>query len=348
MTLLRFEQSGELVLRDAGPAARRVRTAATGAAGSRAEWYPAFDRAHWRGAVALLVTLVVWGVLAPASLSGPAGGALLLIGGALIGLPHGSSDFVVAHRLLRPRLAGWWLPAFLIAYLLVTATVLLGWRFAPVGTFLAFLAVSGLHFGAAEEGAAPSGDAAVCYLARATTPIVPIFLCHPAAVAGIIGPMIAQPAAAVAFRLDQLRPAGLTLYAVLLGIVVLGALAAARRNPTSSRSREAVELVLLALAADLLPPLPVFAAYFCLLHAVRHMAQLGRDVYPRNGRAALGIAAAVVLPSALVCGVALSVAWDEIAGAMTTASLVATALQVTAALTVPHVLLEWWAARSVR
>ncbi len=75
------------------------------------------------------------------------GGALLLVGGALIGVPHGSSDFVVAHRLMRPALGWRWLPVFLAGYLALVGATHGGLVALPLATLLGFLAISGLHFG---------------------------------------------------------------------------------------------------------------------------------------------------------------------------------------------------------
>ena len=293
----------------------------------------------------LLAVLLAWGVLAPASLPGSSGG-LLLIGGALIGMPHGSSDFVVAHQFLGPRLRGWWFPAFLAGYLLVTAGMLIGWHLVPVGTFALFLFISGLHFGAGEDGVTRSCGATIRWFTRAATPIAPIFLGHPAAVAGIVGLMTGQPAAAVVSTLEQCRIPGLALSATLLACTVAGAVAKRQRARSTVRSREAVELILLSIAAILLPPLLAFAMYFCLLHAVRHMASLGQRAFPKDGHAALKLVTAIVLPSALVCSLVLGLAWDAVAGVLSTEHLLAWALQVTASLTVPHVMLEWCVGRA--
>jgi beta-carotene 15,15'-dioxygenase len=308
-------------------------------------WRPGFERVHWRAIVALLAVLLGLGTIAPAMLMGSLSGAVLLIGGALIGMPHGSSDFVVAHRVLKPRLNRWWLPAFLAAYLALTALALLGWRIAPTTTFVAFLAISALHFGASRDDPVRSGPSVLRYIARSCTPVVPIFLFHPADVAGIIGLMCGRPPETIVSVLIDLRPVGLGLYLAMLAILILRALRPASETDPPNRTREVIEHMLLAAAAYLLPPLLVFAVYFCLLHAVRHMAELGHDTFPRDGRAALALAAAIVVPSALVCLAVLSFAWDAIAGVLTTEHLLALALQVTASLTVPHVILESWAGR---
>lgn len=343
MTLLRLERGEDLVLARAGAAQRPARGVAAGA--SPAPWWPRFDALHRGALVILLLGLLAWGGTAPGSLPAAAGAGMLLVGGALIGIPHGSSDFLVAHRLMRPCLGPRWLPAFLIGYLAVAGAMLVSWRLMPGIAFLGFLGISAFHFGSTDE-VEDGPDAAMRYLARAATPVVPIFLAHPAAVASIIGPMSDRPATEVIATLEAARSLGLALYAVLLGWTVLGAILAEAGPPWKGpRTREAAELFLLGVAACLLPPFVTFAVYFCLMHAVRHMADLGRQAYPANGPAALRLAAAIVLPSALVCCVLLAGCWDAAVGAFGTERLLALALQVTASLTVPHVALEWWAGR---
>ena len=303
------------------------------------EWLLCFGHWHQAAVAALLLALLCGSALAPA----PTGGAALLVGGALIGIPHGSSDFVVAHALLSRRLGVAWLPAFLAVYLAAVGITLAGWVIAPTATFALFLAVSGFHFGAA-DGEVAQGDDVLRYLARALTPVLPIFLCHPGEVAGLIGLMSGRSAEAVAGVLVSARSFGLPAYATLLGSVTLAAVAR-HDDQMPGRLREAAELALLAVAAAALPPLATFGIYFCLIHAVRHMAHLGHEMFPRRPAAAMGLATAIVLPSALACGLTLAFFWDALAGVLTTEHLLARALQLTAALTVPHVALEWWAGR---
>lgn len=302
----------------------------------RRDWRPSFERRH-QIAVRVLLAALLCGTALGAPLKADAG-ALLLIGGAIIGVPHGSSDFVVAYRLLSPRVGLAWLPTFLTAYLAAVGIMLLGWALAPAATFLAFLTVSGFHFGAPEDGTT-RGDL-IQYFARASTPVLPIFLCHPGDVAGLIGIMSGWAPEAVTAALTELRVVGLPVYGAFLCWVTVQA--AAR---PAHRLGETVELLLLAAAAVALPPLLTFAAFFCLIHAVRHMAGLGHARFPRRPGAALGLAAAIVVPSAVACGLALGFAWDALAGMLSTEHLLARALQLTAALTMPHVALEWWAHR---
>ena len=309
-----------------------------------APWRPAVDRAHSAFVTAALGGAVLVALARPgdgAALAG-AGGALLLVGGALIGVPHGSSDFVVAHRLMRPGLGPAWLPCFLAGYLALVAVAMAAWAVVPPTALMAFLAMSALHFGA--DAAPRSGEApGLPFAVRATTPVLPIFLVHPAGVAGIIGALADVPAPAVLHALLALRWPLILPWCAALAAVALPPLLA---GPPAGR-RGAAELLAVAAAAVVLPPLLAFGLYFCLVHAPRHMAELAEGVHPRRPRAAALLVAAVVLPSALACLAVLAVTWDGLAGLRGTEEVVTWGLRAVAALTLPHMVLEWVASRGM-
>ena len=268
-------------------------------------------------------------------------GALLIVGSALIGVPHGSSDFVVAHRLMRPALGRRWLPCFLAAYLALVGATVAAWSALPLATLLAFLVVSALHFGAGDARA--EAGSPLLFAVRATTPVLPIFLIHPAGVAGLIAALGGVSEPATLHLLHDLRWPLLVPWGAALGAVALPALVADGR-----RARDAVELLSIALAAAVLPPLLAFGLYFCLVHAVRHMLEIADDHHPCGPAAAAALAAGIVVPSALACSVALWFAWDGLAGLLDTDAVVTEGLRVLAALTMPHMALEWWAGRRGR
>lgn len=304
-------------------------------------WRPAVDRAHGTAAIAVLSCTALLALVSPgaAAALGAASGPLLLVGGALIGVPHGSSDFVVAHRAMRPALGRWWLPAFLAGYLALVALAMACWALLPLATLLGFLALSGLHFGWGDMRAAPAPPRpALAFAVRATTPVLPIFLIHPAGVAPFIAALAGVPESAASRLLEVLRwPLSLP-WALALAVVTLPPLLGAPRS--RAQARDAGELLAIALAAAALPPLLAFGLYFCLVHALRHMAALAEDHHPTRPAAAARLVAAVVLPSAAVCLAVLALSWDGIAGLLDTATLVTWSLRVVAALTVPHMALD--------
>ena len=267
------------------------------------------------------------------------GGALLLIGGAVIGVPHGTSDFVVGHRILRPVLGRRWLPCFLVVYLALVGVTMAAWSARPLVTLIAFLAISGLHFGSDDmRRAGRSARSGLAFAVRATTPILPIFLLHPAGVSGFIAALADVPEGSVLQVLDLVRWPLLLPWSAALVAVTLPYLLSPSRD--AEEAGRAIELLSVALAAVALPPLLAFGLYFCLVHAVRHMLDLADDVFPhRKGSAAL-LVAAVVLPSAGVCFALLYATWDSLAGMFDTNAVITESLRFVAALTVPHMALD--------
>lgn len=305
-------------------------------------WRPAADRIHGIAATAALsgtALLCLASPLASGALQAQ-GGVLLLVGGALIGVPHGSSDFVVAHRLMRPALGRRWLPCFLAGYLTLVAATMTAWFTMPLATLVAFLVVSGLHFGRGDmRNVAPSARPGLSFAVRATTPVLPIFLIHPTGVAGFIAALGGVSEPATLQLLHALRWPLLVPWSAALAAVALPPLLAGGR-----RAVDPTELLSVAFAAGVLPPLLAFGLYFCLVHAVRHMLQIAEDHHPGRPRAAAALAAGIVVPSALACLVALYVAWDGLAGFLDTDAVVTWSLRIVAALTVPHMALEWMTA----
>ncbi len=303
-------------------------------------------RAHKLTCVAVLggatALVVVWP--AGAEVVAHQAGAALLVGGALIGVPHGTSDFVVAHRALRPALGRGWLPAFLVGYLAVVALVLLAWMVAPLATLLAFLVLSALHFGfgdLAPEVRRPCLTLGV----RATTPLLPVLLLRSGEVPSLIALLGKVGEPAVAATLDILRWPLVSAWGLAVSCLVIPAVCGSRRDGAPTKL-DAAEIGALALAAVTLPPLAAFALYFCLVHAVRHMIDIGDDHRPHDARRAAVLVAFIVVPSALVCTVLLAATWDGIAGALGTEEVLVWAIRLIAALTVPHMALDAWVSLS--
>ena len=247
----------------------------------------------------------------------------------LFGVPHGALDGEVARPMLRPRFGRAWFAVFALPYLSLSAAVLLAWRAAPEATLAAFLAVSVLHFGAEDAGPGRPLEA----LARGGLPIALPVLLHPTAVAEIFGAVTLAPMPVVP---SWLR-AGALAWAVLLPFACAAMLVAGRR-------RAAAEMAALGLFSAALPPLAAFALYFVALHAPRHMA--GLAAHPRRAPRvrSMGEAARRSLPVTaltLLIGAAL---WPLFPGPAPERLLTLT-LQGLAALTLPHLLLEWAAGR---
>ncbi|KQV25942.1 Brp/Blh family beta-carotene 15,15'-dioxygenase [Yonghaparkia sp. Root332] len=254
--------------------------------------------------------------------------AAIAILAALLGIPHGALDPLVARRL------GLWrgpvgFGVFNLVYTAAAVAVIGLWLVAPLPSLVLFLVVSAVHFG---------GDWMrerspwLRSLAGAALLSLPAFRDEDA-VAGLYATLAGEGARSVAAAQAAI---GLPLLVLLLGLAVL----AARRAP-----HEAVELGLVALLALTTPPLVFFIVYFCTLHSARHLREgfVEERAQPRR-LTALVVVAYTVIPLA-----AAALFLTATAG---TASLDDQLLRVVfiglAALTVPHMALIALGDRALR
>ncbi len=271
-------------------------------------------RSPWLAAPPIALT-----VLTPQQVGWPVVTALII----LLGVPHGALDGEICRTILRPRRGHAWFAVFAIPYLFLFATVLIAWRAVPLWTLLAFLMASVWHFGA--EDAPHSGGLEI--LVRGGMPVALPLLVHPAATLLVFSTITGVP----------LRPSGWEL-AVGQGWLVLAGLWILTVFISEQLGRLAVPALLAALFV-VLPPLQAFAIYFVCVHAPAHAAGVISDpvLAPRvtDGRGAVIYALPITLLTVAI-GVAL---WPFYTGAVPQ-RLLAVTLQMLAALTLPHMLLE--------
>ncbi len=249
----------------------------------------------------------------------------------VLGVPHGALDGEIARFLLRPRFGRAWFPIFSVPYLALFALVLLSWHLAPIPTLAAFLAASVWHFGS-EDAPGTRLEAVV----RGGLPIAVPVLAHPAATTAVFAAIAAAPLPQPPEWLLDASLVWLALAAVWAGRMAL--------------RRQGHPLVVPALLAGVfiaLPPLTAFAIYFVCVHAPAHTAALIRNPRRaprvRDGRSAIFLALPITGLTLLI-GAAL---WPLYAGALPQRLLCLT-LQVLAALTLPHMLLDAWLTRRER
>ncbi|MGX5774947.1 Brp/Blh family beta-carotene 15,15'-dioxygenase [Methylorubrum zatmanii] len=273
----------------------------------------------------LIGALVAFGLIASALLPREASWLVALVAVIVLGVPHGALDGAVAAPLLRPRGGRLWFGLFAVPYLGLSALVLLAWQVAPLTTLAGFLALSVLHFG--EEDAGPGRRLEA--LVRGGLPVALPALLHPEDTAGIF---------AVVARVPMPQLPGWWTEAAWLWLALAG-LWLATRPP---RRAVMAEILLLAAAFWLLPPLTAFTLYFVGLHGPRHMRALVRD---RTKAPAVDTMNRAILASLPVFGLTLllgAALWPLYApgspGAV--ATLLTLTLQMLSALTVPHVLLD--------
>lgn len=238
---------------------------------------------------------------------------------AVLGMPHGALDPLIARRL------GLWrgpvgFAVFNLVYAGVAAAVVGLWLVAPVPALVLFLVVSAAHFGG---DWLREGPAALRFAAGVGMLSLPA-LRDTDAVAGLYATLAGEGARSVAAAQAAL---GIPLLVLLLGAAII----AARRAP-----HEAGELALVALLALTTPPLVFFIVYFCTLHSARHLREGFAEEREQPRRVlALVVVAYTVVPL-------LVAAWF-VAATATAAILDDQLLRVVfiglAALTVPHMVL---------
>ena len=239
---------------------------APGTAGRRSP-YPLLDHAG------LVSALVVAALLAGAPLLhryGSGTSPAFLVAGLLLGLPHGAVDHLVPAWLsvrARPPFTRLALP---LAYAAVAVGVLAGFRAAPDLALLGFLAVSVVHFGAADEAFHAERDRRpVRYtlsgvLAHGGPLLVVPLLLRPETV----DPLLALVASNVpALLTTEIRLAAALCLLVAVGVTLW-------RGVRTGRLRSAFEPVLLVALFAAVPPALAIGTYFAGWHSLRHVARL--------------------------------------------------------------------------
>jgi Brp/Blh family beta-carotene 15,15'-monooxygenase len=243
---------------------------------------------------------------------------------ALLGLPHGALDPLIARRLGLWR-SPWGFVRFNALYIAAVVVVVLVWLVLPALSLVLFLLVSAMHFGSDWNMTRPAWLRFMSGFGLLTLPAYS----HPDDVSMVYTVLAGPGGATVATAQAWLGPVA------VIGLL-LAAAVALRRRP-----HEAVEIVLAGALALVAPPLIFFILYFCALHSFRHL-KAGFQAERGGGRRAVLITVVyTVVPILAVAGVL-----GAVSGGATVSDRV---LQVVfiglAGLTVPHM---WLVAREGR
>ncbi|MBC7563567.1 MAG: Brp/Blh family beta-carotene 15,15'-dioxygenase [Gemmatimonadaceae bacterium] len=247
---------------------------------------------------------------------------------AVLGLPHGALDPLMAHRLglYHGPLS---LLLFFIGYSTLSALIVGLWLLTPVASLVGFLVISAAHFGSDWNSKRPAAIRIFTGLALLSLPAI-----RDAEQVAQLYVILSGPDAEI-----------VASWQAAAGPVFLVAMLMAAAIASRTRLYEGVELFMAATLALTTPPLVFFTVYFCLLHSARHLREgfaTERDALRRPaGRALFGGAALapVLVAVMLLLGDAPAVLDQRLL------KIVFIGL---AALTVPHMVVVTIGARAAR
>lgn len=306
-------------------------------------------RTHQQILLPVTAVLLAVGLLAGSAVPLDVQAWLLVVGVAVLGMPHGATDHLAGRSLLAGPCGGWWPLVFTAGYLGIAALVVsLWWLLAPLA-LAAFLLISIIHFGQEDSEQAPAlGDwpGALQVPARGSLLIVGAMAWAPGEVGAIFGWLVGGVwAETLPAMLSPAQPWLLLVWMLSAALLTAGHGLESVRQTGRLRAghlRSAVEVLLIALLPVVLPPLLAFIVYFCGWHSPRHFLQtasgLGVSASARALRLAAGLCLPLTLASWLLLGTAYGVvaAWRPPSEAMVSVVFVGLS-----ALTVPHMLLSW-------
>lgn len=285
-----------------------------------------------------------------------------LVSLVVVGLPHGAADLAVARRLCRSPAA---VATLFTRYAAIMALAGVAFAVAPVPVVLAFLALSGWHFGAAHAdsqspppGRRP-GTLALAALARGA-PVLGIPLAAwPEASAAVAGAVARLAGSYPAFPPSAVRDTGIVL--VALGAAALAAEAWRTRGDPGGPDRTLatiVDLSVIGLLEATTDPLFSVGCYFLGWHAWRQMRLLAAALgcLPVEGPSSLAAALervhAAALPLLVPTWAALAAAWWWLPAANLVRDprdLAILSLAVYVVVTPSHdLLMDWWRWRAGR
>ncbi|PAP75407.1 Brp/Blh family beta-carotene 15,15'-dioxygenase [Rubrivirga marina] len=270
----------------------------------------------------------------------------------VLGLPHGAVDPLVPFAMRGEPLRLGPLARLCVAYLALGALVLAAWWAAPTAAAVGFVLLTWAHWGQGDVYAlralgwdahlAGPAQRVLAGAVRGALPMAVPLAAHPEVYAEVVGAMAAalQPDGAEAARRLVLGIPSAVVWVglgVLIGVYAMwGAVVGRRRRAWRSLGLDLAEVAGLAVFFAVLPPLWSVGVYFCLWHAVRHLARLGPLVADGSARRLSLYAAPATLGALALIGLVFA---DALRGRVAS---VGAYLVGIAALTVPHVVVVAW------
>jgi beta-carotene 15,15'-dioxygenase len=304
-------------------------------------WFPEFRRRHTL-AVVWLLSLALLAAPALPALPLSIQLALLAAAVALFGLPHGALDLALVQGATggSPRA----LVAAALVYLAVSAAVLAVWLTAPVAALLGFLGIAIIHFGLGDTEEMHGPQRALEIVARGGFAGIAPLVFHPQTTRDLFALLVGPNSIpALDASLTMIRPAAVAIWAACLGAAVLWRLL--QRSPGWISA--VAELLLTTAVFAVFHPLAAFLLYFCFVHSVRHIADLGAARFPDSALRARRWLLLESLPFTAATLVLGGIAWVVFAGSLDfNEALLRLIFWGLSALTMPHMILTaWWHSR---
>ncbi|CQH61396.1 beta-carotene 15,15'-dioxygenase Blh [Halobacterium hubeiense] len=316
----------------------------------------------WVGvAVAALPTL------AGVELSTTARYAPLVASVVLFGLPHGAIDYVALPRAVTGRVTGRWLAVVGLLYLVLGGAYAAAWFAWPVASALAFVALTWLHWGQGdvyplavllnEDYLDSRARRVATGVVRGGLPMLVPLLGHPETYRDVVGAFAAPFGGNVGdlwlFAPDARLALGAAFAVVTVATLAANRLATAESPPTTWRI-DAAETVGLCAFFLVVPPVFAVGVYFCLWHAVRHVARAvavddgsRRALASGDLRGPLGRFAREAAPLTVAALALLAGFWVAVPNPPTTLEgATGLYLAFVAVLTLPHVAVVTWMDRA--
>jgi beta-carotene 15,15'-dioxygenase len=237
----------------------------------------------------------------------------------LLGVPHGALDPIFAQRIFGVRGFLSW-SIFALLYLGLAACVVLFWYVFPTLWLVCFLFISVWHFSADLEPSTP-------WLAR---------LSYGSAI--IVLPALRfsnELTRLFSFLIDTSASVALVAALQVLLVPVLLLIALSLVLMVRADWLSALELLSVSALMFLVPPLPAFTLYFCLMHGARHILRTKQHVAQVSVRSIMGV---ILLPMLGTLALML-LGWFFVAAQSVEQDVVQIVFVGLAALTVPHMCL---------
>ena len=304
-------------------------------------WFPAFQRRHTLFVVALLTAALALSPLFP-SVSLAWQLAILALAVIIFGLPHGALDLALVQGASR----GSWtaLSAAIAVYLVVSGAVLAVWIAFPVAALLGFLAIAIIHFGLGDTEDLHGPQRAVEIIARGGFAGVAPLVFHPQITRDLFALLVGPASTASLDTALAIVTAPATwLWSACLALALAWRIIQRAPGWLSSIA----ELLLTTAIFAVFHPLAAFLLYFCFVHSVRHIADLGAARFPDSAPRARRWLLLESLPFTLATVVLGAIAWLAFGRAINfDEAMMRIVFWGLSALTMPHMILTaWWHGR---